>query len=182
MPIMSTSFREPLERIGHGGVNVLRVIAGILLSCLMLLTAVDVGMRYIFSSPIRGSFEIAEILVALLMFSGLPLVSLNNQHVSIDLLDRFFSPTVSRILNFCAGLACMAIFAGMGLLLLRKISRMTLTGDVTIALNIPLIPFVYAMFGFLALAAFVHALKCFAALSEKADPGEPHSPINGPTV
>jgi len=174
--------RETLERIGNGGVNVLRIIAGTLLTCLMLLTTVDVVMRYIFSSPIRGSFEIAEILVAVLMFSGFPLVSLNNQHVSIDLLDRFFSPTVSRILNFCAGLACMAIFAGMGLLLLRKISRMTLTGDVTIALNIPLIPFVYVMFGFLALTAFVHALKCFATISEEADLVKPHSPTSGPTV
>ena len=179
---MSTSFRESLERIGNGGIKVLRVIAGILLTCLMLLTAVDVVMRYIFNSPIRGSFEIAEILVALLMFSGFPLVSLNNQHVSIDLLDHFFSPTVSRILNFCAGVACMAIFAGMGLLLLRKISRMTLTGDVTIALNIPLIPFVYVMFGFLMLTAFIHAVKCFATISGKADPVHRHSPTSGPTV
>jgi TRAP-type C4-dicarboxylate transport system permease small subunit len=179
---MSTSAKETLERIGNFGLDVLRIIAGTLLTCLMLLTAVDVVMRYVFNSPIRGSFEIAELLVALLMFSGFPLVSINNQHVSIDLLDNFFSPAISRIVNFCAALACLAIFAGMGLLLLRKVSRMTLTGDVTIALNIPLIPFVYVMFGFVLVTALVHALKAFSALSEEDDLPLPRSHSGGPTV
>jgi TRAP-type C4-dicarboxylate transport system permease small subunit len=182
MPIMSTSTRETLERIGNAGVNVLRVIAGTLLTCLMLLTAADVVMRYIFNSPIRGSFELAELLVALLMFSGFPLVSINNQHVCIDLLDSFFSPTVSRIIDFCSGLICIAIFAGMGLLLLRKASRMTLTGDVTIALNIPLIPVVYVMFGFVLLTAFVQALKCLSAYNEEDHLPQRHGPSGGPTV
>jgi len=176
---MSTSTKETLENIGNHGVNVLRVIAGLLLTSLMLLTTIDVVMRYIFGSPIRGSFELAELLVALLMFSGFPLVSIKNQHVCIDLLDRFFSPMVSRIVDFFAGLACVAIFAGMGLLLLRKASRMTLTGDVTIALSIPLIPFVYVMFVFVLLTVFVHVLKCFATFRKEA---QPHTPSGGAAV
>jgi TRAP-type C4-dicarboxylate transport system permease small subunit len=179
---MSPSTKKTLGRIGNGGLDVLRVIAGMLLTCLMLLTTVDVVMRYVFNSPIRGSFELAEVLVALLMFSGFPLVSFNNQHVCIDLLDRFFSPTVSRVIDFCAGLCCMAIFAGMGLLLLRKISRMTMTGDVTIALNIPLMPIVYIMFGFVLLTALVHTLKCFFAFTEEGDIPQSHSHSGGPTV
>lgn len=179
---MSTSTRETLERIGNAGVNVLRVIAGTLLTCLMLLTATDVVMRYIFNSPIPGSFELAELLVALLMFSGFPLVSINNQHVCIDLLDSFLSPTLSRVIDFCAGLSCLSIFAGMGLLLLRKTSRMTMTGDVTIALNIPLMPIVYVMFGFVVLTALIHALKCFSAFSEEAGLPQSHSHSGGPTV
>lgn len=179
---MNTPAKDTFDRVGNWSYNLLRVIAGILLTGLMLLTAVDVVMRYAFNSPIRGSFEIAELMVALLMFSGIPLVSLNNQHVCIDLLDRFFSPMVSRIVDLSASLICLGIFACMGLLLLRKISRMTVAGDVTNALNIPILPFVYVMFGFVLLTALVHVAKFLATCSGQSAVTASFGPTSGPTA
>jgi len=176
---MTTSAKATLNRVGDLGINLLRIVSGALLSGLMLLTAVDVIMRYALNSPIRGSFEIAELLVALLMFSGVPLVSFNNQHVCIDLLDRLFSPWVSRLVDLCASLICVAIFAFMGLLLLRKISLMTMTGDVTSALNIPILPFVSVMFGFALLTALVHLIKFLAICSGAPAVNGPSSPTGG---
>ena len=97
MPIMSTSTRETLERIGNGRCQCAPRHRGHLLTCLMLLTAVDVVMRYIFNSPIRGSFEIAETSGRTADVFRVSLGFINNQHVCIDLLNSFFSPTVSRI-------------------------------------------------------------------------------------
>src|SRR5215475_2687646 len=49
--------------------------AAVLLFCLMMLTTADVVGRYIFNWPIRGAFEITELLLLTLIFAGLPLAS-----------------------------------------------------------------------------------------------------------
>ena len=49
--------------------------AAVLLFCLMALTTADVVGRYIFNWPIRGAFEITELLLLTLIFAGLPLAS-----------------------------------------------------------------------------------------------------------
>ena len=52
----------------------LGISGGIVLFVLMLLTVVDVAGRKL-NFPIRGGVEMAEILLAMLIFAGLPLVS-----------------------------------------------------------------------------------------------------------
>ena len=42
---------------------------------MMLLTFVDVVARYLFNRPIRGAFEVTELMLLVLIFAGLPLVS-----------------------------------------------------------------------------------------------------------
>jgi TRAP-type C4-dicarboxylate transport system permease small subunit len=164
------------------GIQVLRIVVGVQLTCLMLLTTADVVMRYAFGSPFRGTFEISELMVALVMFSGFPLASLNNQHVSIDLLDRFFSPAVDRVVEIFSSLLCFGIFGSMALLLLRKASQMTLASDVTVALNISILPFVYVMVGLILLAALIHGVKCILAFSQSADLNHPSNKLGGPAV
>ena len=46
-----------------------------LLFCLMTLTCVDVIGRYFFSMPVTGGFELTEMMLAALIFVGLPLVT-----------------------------------------------------------------------------------------------------------
>ena len=54
----------------------------------MLLTYADVIGRYIFNWPLRGAFEITELLLLVLIFAGLPLVSRADEHVTLDFIDR----------------------------------------------------------------------------------------------
>ena len=58
---------------------------------MMLVTAVDVAGRYLFNKPIAGGFELTEILLAALIYCGLPLVSARRDHIVIDTFDPLFS-------------------------------------------------------------------------------------------
>jgi TRAP-type C4-dicarboxylate transport system permease small subunit len=154
-----------LQAIGRRSVFVLRVATGILLIFMMSLTVVDVVLRYGFNSSLRGGFEITELTVAALMFAGAPLVSLREQHVTIDLFDRAFSPAVRRVLDCFAQFVCTAVFIGIAGLLWRKAARMTMTSDVTSALNIPVLPVVIVLIVFAIATAMVHLWKAIAALT-----------------
>jgi TRAP-type C4-dicarboxylate transport system permease small subunit len=54
---------------------VLGVASSAILMCMMLLTFVDVVARYLLNRPIRGAFEVTELMLLVLIFAGLPLVS-----------------------------------------------------------------------------------------------------------
>ena len=54
---------------------VLGMAASAILFVLMLVTFVDVVSRYLFNWPLRGAFEVTELMLLVLIFAGLPLVS-----------------------------------------------------------------------------------------------------------
>jgi hypothetical protein len=71
--------------------RVLGAAAAILLFCLMALTTADVIGRYIFNWPLRGAFELTELLLLTLIFAGLPLASRADEHVTLDFIDMVLS-------------------------------------------------------------------------------------------
>ena len=65
------------------------VIAAATLFSLMLFTCFDVVGRYVFNSPLTGATELTEIAIAIIVFSSLPVISWRNEHIAVDMLDRF---------------------------------------------------------------------------------------------
>ena len=76
-----------MSRFDRAVVPALGTIAAALMFCLMLLTCVDVVGRYFFNKPVTGGFELTEMLLAALIFAGLPLVTLRGDHITVDLFD-----------------------------------------------------------------------------------------------
>lgn len=68
--------------------RILKWVTGTLLIALMLLTFVDVVGRYFLGQPVPGGHVLVQCLVCLLVFSGLPLVVLDDEHLRVRLLDR----------------------------------------------------------------------------------------------
>jgi TRAP-type C4-dicarboxylate transport system permease small subunit len=92
----------------------LGLLAAALMFCLMALTCVDVVGRYFFNKPVTGGFEMTEMLLASLIFAGLPLVTLRSEHVMVDLLDPVTPDWLFRIQHVVAttiGVACTAYLA-----------------------------------------------------------------------
>jgi TRAP-type C4-dicarboxylate transport system permease small subunit len=54
---------------------------------MMLLTVADVVLRAVFNRPIRGTFEIIELLLACTFFIALPAVFLRDEHLVVDVID-----------------------------------------------------------------------------------------------
>ena len=95
-------------------VPVLGWFAAAVLMALMLLTCADVAGRYLFNSPVWGAFELTEMMLAALIFAALPLVSLRNEHVTVDLFDPVTPDWVLRtqhVVAYLIGFACTAYLA-----------------------------------------------------------------------
>ena len=81
----------------------LSTFAALVLTAIMLVSVVDVVGRYLFKLPLPGSSEITEILMAILIYAGMPIVSLRRSHICVDLLDSVVPPRIVPIRNAVIG-------------------------------------------------------------------------------
>ena len=136
----------------------LGVTSAVVLFLMMCITAVDVAGRYLFNRPIAGGFELTEILLAALIYCGLPLVSARREHIVIDTFDPLFSQRLRRILDMVAEVVCAIALAGVGWLIFLRAGRVAEYGDTTSVLKLPLAPVVYLMAAMITIAAVIHLL------------------------
>jgi TRAP-type C4-dicarboxylate transport system permease small subunit len=137
----------------------LGVAASTILLAMMLLTTVDVVARYVFNRPLRGAFEITELLLLVLIFAGLPLVSFTNEHAVMDFIDRLLRRRTLRSLQGGVELASAALMFFLAWLVWGKADRIWAYRDATDVLRILYGPFVYFMAFTLALAGVIHLYK-----------------------
>ena len=141
---------------------VLGVASSILLFCMMMLTFVDVVARYLLNRPIRGGFEVTELMLLLLIFAGLPLVSHADEHVTMDFIDRILPDGARRAWARVMHAVCAALMAFLAWQVWIKAGKISGYGDTTDVLRILVGPFVYFMTAMLALTTVVHVYKIFS--------------------
>ncbi|MGH8682569.1 MAG: TRAP transporter small permease [Burkholderiales bacterium] len=137
--------RQPFDWFDRAVVPVLGGVAAIVLFCLMLLTCVDVFGRYFLNRPVWGGFELTEMLLAVLIFAGLPLVTLRDDHVTVDLLDPITPAWLFRIQHVIAcaiGFVCTAYVAWR---LWVRAENLAQAGETTAVLGIQQAWLTYAM-------------------------------------
>ena len=92
-PLKPLETRAPAARARR----LLEILCALLLFALMALTAVDVVGRYVLNSPVRGSFQYVELLMAVLVAAGMPLVTARDEHLRAGMLDHLFSERFNRL-------------------------------------------------------------------------------------
>ena len=137
----------------------LGVAASAILMAMMLLTFTDVVARYIFSRPLRGAFEVTELMLLVLIFAGLPLVSFTDEHAVMDFVDRVLGPRALRGLERIVQAVNAAFMFLLAWLTWLKADRIWVYRDSTDVLRIVYGPFVYFMAGTLGLAGIIHLYK-----------------------
>jgi TRAP-type C4-dicarboxylate transport system permease small subunit len=137
----------------------LGVAASTILLAMMLLTTVDVVARYVFNRPLRGAFEVTELLLLVLIFAGLPLVSFTNEHAVMDFIDRVLGRRARRALQSGVEIVSAVLMLGLAWLVWGKADRIWAYRDATDVLRILYGPFVYFMALTLALAGLIHLYK-----------------------
>ena len=158
----------------HGHL-LLGVIAGTVLLIMMGLTVIDVVMRYWFNSSVAGAYEITELLLAILIFAGFPLVSQLDRHVSVDVLEAFFSERSRRKLDVVRQGVATAVLGTMTWLLWDRVNLVLEYNDVTSVLYISLFPVVCFMLALAVATTLVHVSKLILAVRRLCDDGS-----NGP--
>lgn len=149
--------KSPREWLGL----VLGATSATVLFLMMMITAVDVVGRYVFNKPLNGAFEITEMMLAALIYCGLPLVSQRREHIVIDTFDSLMSPRVKRALDMLAEVVCSLILGGIGWLIFRRAARVAEYGDTTNVLRLPLAPVAYLMGTMIIVACVIHLSLVF---------------------
>lgn len=76
----------------------LKVLVAVLLAAMTGITFVDVFLRYLFSAPIPGAFEIVEFMLGLMVFASIPLVTRTKGHITVSLFDSFIRGGFRRVI------------------------------------------------------------------------------------
>lgn len=134
------------------------LLAAVALFAIMALTLVDVGGRKLLSASVPGSLEVTELLLVLVIFAGLPLVSLHGEHVVFDSLDPWLPPWLRRVQQGVVDLLCAAALAGVAWLMWVKAGQLGEYGETTAQLKMGLAPFVRVMSLLCGVTALVHLL------------------------
>jgi len=120
-------------------------LAALALAFITLLTCIDVAGRYVMSSPVPGALEVTELVMGALIFTSLPLVTLRNQQVTVDLFDPLIPRAVKPLLHWLIHLIAIACLAVIAWRLWIKAGQMLSGGDTTAVLQVHIWPLVYYM-------------------------------------
>jgi len=142
--------------------KLLAVLCGVLAASalfgIMGLTLVDVLGRKLASASVPGSLEVTELLLVVVIFAGLPLVSLQGEHVVFDSIDPVLPPWLRRVQQAVVDLLCAGALAGIAWLMWVKGGQLGEYGETTAQLKMGLAPFVHGMSLLCGVTALVHLL------------------------
>ncbi|HUL91295.1 MAG TPA: TRAP transporter small permease [Burkholderiales bacterium] len=145
--------RPRLSGFDRAVVPALGAIAAALMFCLMLLTCVDVVGRYFLNKPVTGGFELTEMLLASLIFAGLPLVTLRGDHITVDLFDAVTPDWLFRVQHVLATLIGAACTGYLSWRLWLRAEELAFRGETTSQLEFKVAWLAYAMAVLMALTA-----------------------------
>jgi len=137
------------------------MIASAALVLMMVLSCADIFMRYLFSRPITGTYDIVGLSGAVLAAFSMPYTMLKKGHVAVELLVQSLSrgkQLVVETFSHLLGISLFLVLVRQAVLLSRD---MKAAGEVTPTLLVPFYPIVYCMafcFFFLSLAILVNLL------------------------
>jgi TRAP-type transport system small permease protein len=145
--------RVPAQHWVGRATRALADLAGVVLLALMLLTAADVFMRYVFNAPISGVWDLTQAAMVLITFLGLAYCGYTGGHIVIDLLkDRLDERTLRALDVFVGVLSAliMLVIAWRSYVFMLDVSR---TGAASMTLLMPFYPLVAVVaFGSLVFA------------------------------
>lgn len=111
--------------------------AAIFLVAMMLVTVVDVGLRWLVNFPVFGTFDLVELFLVATIFLAIPETFLRDEHVVVDVVDRVAGPrTIAVLRTISAGLA-LVFLTLMLAYMIRPAWDSVAFHDVTLDLEIP---------------------------------------------
>lgn len=125
-----------------------------IMSCVALVAS-DVITRAITGIPIRGTFELVELIAGLILSMGIGYLTFVRGHVAVGLLVDRFRPRVQAIFNVVTSIIALGstiwLTRAMVSMALRNMER----GEITGVLKIPTYPFNFVMALALAITCVV---------------------------
>src|SRR5262245_42182052 len=105
---------------------------------LMMVTVLDVLMRYLFNRPIRASLETVEVMLLVFVFNGMAAAFFGRRHIVIDLLDGVLGPRITHVLIRVADLLSVLCLLLLPWAMLLPASQAYQYGDTKMELPVPI--------------------------------------------
>ena len=141
---------------------------------LMFFMVVDIVLRYVFSSPIAGDYELIELALVLIVFFAIPHTQTVHGHVAVDILTIRLSrrmKDVCGLIGWLAGTVMLAIITYANYRQIFKVRGNELTTGI---LRIPVWPFYALVFLCLLVFTICMATDCIKSVMDlfRKDPDQ----------
>jgi len=130
-------------------------LAALALVILMMITVADVTLRYLFNSPVRGSYDMVESMLLVFVFNGMAAGFFLRRHVVIDLIDAAVGRRGAIVLIRIADVLSVICLALLMWAMLQPAMQAYDYGDRKLELNLP----IYVLW-VVALAGLAGTLIC----------------------
>ncbi len=137
----------------------------VLLSVMVALTFVDVLGRRLANTPVFGANDITEHLMAIIIFTGLPLLTARRGHLSIDLLDHWLLRPAWRPWHKAVDVLIAAVLALIAWQYFVAVGEAQQIDEVSPALNIPR----HWMYGYIAVTTSLAAVLALLAAPPQSE-------------
>jgi TRAP-type C4-dicarboxylate transport system permease small subunit len=138
---------------------------------IMLLNVADVLMNKLFGNPIKGTYEITEVLLLCTVIGSFAYAQTKKAHINMTLLIKVFPRFLRFFVYGLMGLLSTGTAAVVGYAAILQAASAIDKGTITSVLFIPMYPFYYieaaAMFVFALALLYDTALSFIAVFSKK---------------
>ena len=134
------------DRASYSAARGLNAVGVACLTFMMLLTAVDVCLRYVFNRPITGAYEITELMMCVLVAFGLAYTAVHKGHINVDfLISKLADSSTQRVISVITSALSLGFFLVITWQSTLYSGKLRIGGYETEALTIPIYPFAYAV-------------------------------------
>ena len=105
----------PIERRVYKTTLAMGIISAVGLMSMMLVTVYDVTMRFFFSKPLYGVYELVGMILVLTSTFGMALCQKDRSHITINLITDMFPPglkNISVVFALLMSFICFGIITG----------------------------------------------------------------------
>ena len=132
-----------------------------MLAAISVFTFIDVALRYLFASPITGSNEIVQLMMAGFIASSLVIATRDEKHICVSILEDHLSDSTKQVLSFISAIVSSVVF-----LFLTYSLTLSLISDIELGRSSDLIHIPYWLYSgviaiFLLIATLVSLLKVY---------------------
>ena len=148
-------------------INIVGFLALITLIAMMMLTTVDVFLRYFFDRPILGAIEMVELVMVSIAGLSLAWCTLKSGHIRVDIVISMFSKKTNRVIDIVNYIFTAAICGLMVPSLIWRYMEGVRMDARTYVLRLPEGPFVLLLsFGYLLMLS-VLIIQIIKSISER---------------
>jgi TRAP-type C4-dicarboxylate transport system permease small subunit len=126
-----------LQKAFDRAARIFGLAAAAFLVAMMMVTVVDVTLRWLFNSPVAGTFDLVELLMVATIFLAVPATYLREEHIVIDVIDHVAPRRLVNILRWIGTVLTLIYLAVMGWQMIEPARDKIDFGDVTLDLGIP---------------------------------------------